>query len=56
MHGGRHPTGSELQFIMEQLAALPTGHGFSKMGDGNPVARIRATYDNVEFDAGVQGV
>ena len=37
------------------LDGKPHGHGFTKMGNGNPVARIRATRDNVEFDSGVQG-
>jgi urate oxidase len=37
------------------LDGKPHGHGFTNMRNGNPVARIRATRDNVEFDSGVQG-
>jgi urate oxidase len=37
------------------LEDKPHGHGFTKLGNGNPVGRIRTKRDNVELGSGVQG-
>jgi urate oxidase len=45
----------ETQWQRLSFDGKPHGHSFTKAGNGNPVARIRATRDNVEIDSGVQG-
>lgn len=44
----------ETQWQRLSFDRKPHGHSFTKMSNGNPVARIRATCDNIEIDSGVQ--